>query len=257
VTAAAGAPATALMAARELLGMGRAEEARTLAALARGAYPAETSELAAQIALARHEPEAALAELRHAGERAAPALRRAVGMSLAEAGRSQEALALLEPLAGGGDPQTLDAIAIALADSGRDQEAVAILGRVLAAAPRDARAHQVLGAVALHREQPAEARRELELAVGIDPRLAVAWNGLGVARFRLEGPGAALAAWHKAVELDPDYFDALLNIGMVSAAVGQKTEARQALQRFVAKAPPTRFGADLLKARSLLRELGS
>ena len=256
LTAADGAPATALLVAQELLGLGRAEEARTVAELARAAYPAESAAIAAQCALTRREPEAAFAELRRAGERAAPALRRAVGVALADAGRSGEALALLQPLAGGGDPETLDAIAIALADSGRDQEAVAVLGPVLAAKPRDARAHQVLGAVALHREQPDEARRQLELAVGIDPRLAVAWNGLGVARFRLEGAGAALAAWHKAVEIDPNYFDALLNIGMVSAAVGQKSEARQALQRFVAKAPPSRFGADLVRARTLLRELG-
>jgi choline-sulfatase len=257
VAAADGAPATALLAARGLLQLGRFGEAETLDALARGAAPAESAALAAEIALARHDPEAALAELRRAGgERAAPALRRAVGAALAEAGRPQEALALLEPLAAGGDPATLDALATALADSGREREAAAVAARVLAAQPRDARAHQVLGTVALHEEQPAEARRQLDLAVAIDPHLAVAWNGLGVARFRLEGPGAALAAWRQAVAIDPDYLDALLNIGMVSAAVGRKAEAREALLRFVAKAPPGRFGPDLVKARSLLRELG-
>jgi choline-sulfatase len=258
VTAAEGAPATAILAARGLLELGRLDEAETLNALARAAAPEESAALAAEIALARHDPQTALAELRRAGgERAAPALRRAVGAALADAGRPQEALALLEPLAAaGGDPATLDALATVLADSGREREAAAVAARVLAAQPRDARAHQVLGTVALHQEQPAEARRQLEAAVAIDPRLAVAWNGLGVARFRLEGPGAALAAWRHAVAIDPDYLDALLNIGMVSAAVGRKAEAREALLRFVAKAPPGRFGPDLLKARSLLQELG-
>jgi choline-sulfatase len=257
VAAADGSPAMALIAARELMKLGRAEEAQALLALARGTAPAESAALATEIALARRDLEAALAELQRAGgARAAPALRRAVGAALVEAGRPQEALALLEPLAAGGDPAALDALGMALADSGREREAAAVVARVLATQPRDARAHEILGAVALHEEQPAEARRQLELAVEIDPRLAVAWNSLGVALYRLEGPGAALAAWKKAVTVDPDYFDALLNIGMVSAAAGRKAEAREALQRFVAKAPPRRFGPDLEKARSLLRELG-
>ena len=290
VRAAGGAPATALMAARGLLKLGRVDEARTLAALARGADPAAASALAVDAALAGNDLDAALAELRARGGEARAGgdgrdggtgrdgdaagtggtvgtaagtagtetarQRRAVGMALADAGRPQEALALLEPLAGDGDPGTLDALAVALSESGRDQEAATVAGRVLAAVPRDARAHQILGTVALHRDQPAEARRELDLAVAIDPRLAVAWNALGVARLRLEGPGAALDAWRKAVAITPNYWEALYNLGLVSAAVGRKAEARQALERFVAKAPPKLFGPDLDKARTLLRELG-
>ena len=62
--------------------------------------------------------------------------------------------------------------------------------------------------------------------------------------------------WRKAVEVEPDYWEALCNLGLASAEAGSKGEARQALERFVAKAPPSRFGADLVKARNLLRELG-
>jgi choline-sulfatase len=257
VEVAGGAPMVALIAARELLRLGRLREADAMARLARGAGGGAGAAVAVDVALARGDLDAALAEVRRpAGGPAAVASRRAVGLALADAGRPQEALALLEPLAGGGEPAVLDGIAVALADSGRDQEAAAVLGRVLAAAPRDARAHQILGTVALHREQPAEARRHLELAVQIDPRLAVAWNTLGVARLQVEGPNQALAAWRQAVALHPDYWEALFNIGLVSAAVGRKGEARQALERFVANAPPQLFGPDLTKARALLRELG-
>jgi choline-sulfatase len=271
VAAAGGSPITALIAARALLKLGRLDEAQTFAELARGADPdgSASGALAVRIALARNDLDAALAGLRRldgrrppgppapAGEAAETAeLRRAAGIRLADAGRSQEALALLEPLAGGGDPATLDAIAIALSETGRDQDALAMVDRVLAAAPRDARAHQILGTVALHREQPVEARRQLQLAVELDPRLAIAWNTLGVARLRLEGPATALDAWRKAVEIAPDYWEALYNIGLVSAAMGRKAEARQALERFVSKAPPDLFGPDLVKARTLLRELG-
>jgi choline-sulfatase len=272
VAAAGGAPIMAFIAARALLRLGRIDEAAAFAELAHGgggvggAGGSETAALDVQIALAHNDLDAALAALRRLdtnppapraeGDAAAPALRRAVGLRLADAGRSKEALALLEPLAGGGDAATLDAIAIALSETGRDQEAAAIVGRVLAAAPRDARAHQILGAVALHREQLAEARSQLQLAVDLDPRLAIAWNTLGVAQFRLEDPGAALVAWRKAVEIAPDYWEALYNIGLVSAAMGRKAEARQALERFLSKAPPDLFGPDLVKARTLLRELG-
>jgi choline-sulfatase len=261
--AAAGAPVTALIAARALLQLGRIEEASDMAVLARGAGAAEVAALAVDLALARGDLDAALRELRRGrgaspgspGSRSAPAMaaqRRAVGMALADAGRSEEALTLLEPLAGGGDPAMLDALAVALSDGGRDQEAAAVAGRVLAGAPRDALAHQILGTVALHREQPAEARRQLQIAVGLDPRLAIAWNTLGVARLRLEGPSAALDAWRKAVEIAPDYWEALYNIGLVSAELGRKSEARRALERFVAKAPPDLFGPELAKARTLL-----
>jgi len=286
VAAADGAPVTALIAARALLQLGRVDEARSLAALAHGADPAAVAALAVDLDLARGDLNGALAQLRRSGgsrslisepaapgapgvpgaavlpgSRAAPATpampaqQRAVGMALAEAGRPEEALPLLEPLAGGGDPALLDALAAALSDSGRDQEAAAVAGRVLAAAPRDAHAHQILGTVALRQEQPAEARRQLQAAVDLDPRLAVAWNTLGVARLRLEGPGAALDAWRKAVEIAPDYWEALYNVGLASAELGRRDEARRALERFVGKAPPDLFAAELAKARTVLGEL--
>jgi choline-sulfatase len=265
VAAADGSPVTALVAARALLRLGHVAEARSLATLARGGDPVAAAALTVDLDLAGGDLDAALAELRRGGgvpgrpgtsqAPPAPALaaqQRAVGMALVEAGRSAEALPLLEPLAGNGDPALLDALAMALGDGGRDAEAATIAGRVLAAAPRDARAHLVLGTVALRREQAAEARRQLQLAVELDPRLAVAWNTLGVARLRLEGPGAALAAWRRAVEIAPDYWEALYNVGLASAEVGRKSEARQALERFVGKAPPELFAQEIAKAREVL-----
>lgn len=275
VAAADGSPVTALVAARALLQLGQVAEARSLATLARGGDPAAAAALAVDLDLAGGDLDAALQELRRGGggvpgrpgasqapagmALAAPVLaaqQRAVGMALVEAGRSEEALPLLEPLAGGGDPALLDALAMALGDGGRDAEAAAVAGRVLAAAPRDARARLVLGTVALRREQVAEARRQLQAAVELDPRLAVAWNTLGVARMRLEGPGAALAAWRRAVEIAPDYWEALFNVGLASAEVGRRGEARAALERFVQKAPPKLFAEEIAKAREVLRQIG-
>jgi len=266
VAAADGSPVTALVAARALLRLGEVGEARSLATLARGGDPVAAAALTVDLDLAGGDLDAALAELRRGGGApgrpgtapAAPALaaqQRAVGMALVEAGRSAEALPLLEPLAGGGDPALLDALATALGDGGRDAEAATVASRVLATAPRDARAHLVLGTVALRREQAAEARRQLQLAVELDPRLAVAWNTLGVARLRLEGAGAALAAWRRAVEIAPDYWEALYNVGLASAELGRKSEARAALERFVGKAPRDLFATEIAKAREVLAGL--
>jgi len=51
--------------------------------------------------------------------------------------------------------------------------------------------------------------------------------------------------------------DALFNIGLIAAQAGRPAQARQALTRFVATAPPARFGPDLQKARRILAQLPS
>ena len=96
----------------------------------------------------------------------------------------------------------------------------------------------------------------LRQALALSDRLATAWNTLGVALYRTEGPAAAIEAWQRALALDPRQYEALLNVGLVAAEAGRTAEARQALRQFVATAPPARFGSDLAKARGLLRQLG-
>ena len=131
-----------------------------------------------------------------------------------------------------------------------------MLERVIAADPKNARAHEILGMVHLRMRRPEVARAHLEQALALNRRLPNAWNTLGVALYDLEGPAAALAAWQQAVALDPTQYEALLNIGLVAARTGRRGEARQALRRFVSTAPPQRFAADLGKARQLLQEIG-
>lgn len=65
----------------------------------------------------------------------------------------------------------------------------------------------------------------------------------------------ALALSDGGREIAPDYWEALYNVGLASAELGRKSEARQALERFVGKAPPELFRAELAKARTLLGEL--
>jgi tetratricopeptide (TPR) repeat protein len=66
---------------------------------------------------------------------------------------------------------------------------------------------------------------------------------------------ASVEAWSRAVALDPKLYDALYNLGLVAGKSGMVREARAALERFVAEAPPAQYGPDIEKARGLLRTL--
>jgi choline-sulfatase len=189
----------------------------------------------------------------------ADSLVRQLGLALSEAGRAPEAVAILAPLAErpGADPSTLNAMGLALADAGRAAEAAALLRKLVAGHPEDPRGHENLGIVTLRMDRPAEAKEHLERALRLNPELPISWNTLGVALFRLEQPAAALDAWERAVALDPSQYDALYNIGLVAAASGRARQARQALSRFVAGAPPARFASEIAKARQQLARLGS
>jgi len=253
-----GAPSVAIAAAANLLALGKLDEAAEHADLARKGNPAGANDILVQVALARHDVKGAKEIMQRAvaAGQASAELRRRYVLLLAGEGEPQQAIAALQPLADGGDPEATLALATALSDSGRNPEAQARLETFLKSQPENARAHELLGMVALRLERPADARTELERSLALDGKSASAWNTLGVALYRLEGPAAALAAWQKAVALDPTQYDALLNIGMVAAKAGRRAEAVQALKRFLATAPADRFGEDRAKARGILREIG-
>jgi tetratricopeptide (TPR) repeat protein len=182
-------------------------------------------------------------------------LRRQYGLTLAWTGRAEEAVAVLTPLAAGGDPAALNALGTALLEAGRPEQAIAVLERVFARDPDDAQALENLTVAHLTlgrwREAEALARRTLEA----DPRRAPAWNHLGVARWR-QGDGAgALAAWERSLELAPQEFDTLYNLGLKAAELGQPERAKAALARFVREAPAARYRRELVAARDVLARL--
>jgi superkiller protein 3 len=183
-------------------------------------------------------------------------LDRQLGMALAEAGRPREAVAVLEPLAAQKDPETLRALGSALADAGEADRAVAVLSTAREAAPNDPEILAALGMAELRRDRPADAARWLRDALQLNDGLASAWNALGVALYSTEGPAAAVGAWQRAIALDPQLWDALYNVGLVAASLGDRDTARRALSIYVATAPRERFAAEIAKARQLLSSLG-
>lgn len=242
---------------------GRYEEA---AALAREAI-AERPDLGVayeHLALALRQAERhgeAVEALRGAVERrvGGDSLREQLGLALSESGRAAEAVAVLEPLAARPEAgaSTLNALGIALSDASRHGDAVKVLQRAAGRHPNDPKAFENLGIVALRMDQPEAARAQLERALALNSALPISWNTLGVALYRTTGPDAALQAWERSVTLDPRQYDALFNIGLVAAQAGRSAQARRALTRFVATAPPARFASDIQKARQILAQLPS
>ena len=101
----------------------------------------------------------------------------------------------------------------------------------------------------------AEARKNLEHAVTLGKRRVRAWNALGVAWLRLGEPRKAIGCWQTALELNPEQYDALYNIGRVSGQIGDWKTARQALESFVKVAPPKQYARDLAEVRGALSDM--
>ena len=184
------------------------------------------------------------------------AVRIRLGLLLSETGRARDAIRLLQPFAAGGDPDILNAYGIALADSGDPAGAVREFERILATDPKNARAHQNLGIVALRTGNLPPARASLERALALDPDLPLALNALGVVEAQSGNFPAAIARWSRVVTLDPTQFDALFNLGVVAAEHGSHDIARKALTDYVTRAPEARYAAEKKEAAAILRSLG-
>ncbi len=243
----------------EAYSSGRADDAVALAreiVAARPTMPLGRS-LLAQALLEAGRQDEALAEMRRARDDGVTTetLLRQLGLTLAERGETEAALAAVASLVAAGDLDARLVRAQALADAGRLAPAEAEVQQVLAARPDDPRALELVSLVELRRGRPEAARAAAAQAVELAPGQARAWNNLGVALFQLGRPSAALDAWQRAVDNDPRLWDALWNLGVQSAKLGRVEPARRALAAFARGAPLARFAADREEASRLLAAL--
>lgn len=187
---------------------------------------------------------------------ATPALLRQLGLSLTELGRPQEAVGILTSMAEDGDPNTLNALGVVLSEAGDQEAAKQVLLRVFESDPRDATTHETLALVELRRQNWVESRDHAQRALELNDELALAWNYLGTAVYNLGDPREALAAWDRALALEPSNSDVLYNVSVIALEVGDHDRARRALRTFIDTAPPARYGPDIEQARQMLRRLG-
>ncbi|HXT23144.1 MAG TPA: tetratricopeptide repeat protein, partial [Thermoanaerobaculia bacterium] len=197
----------------------------------------------------------AVMEKARAAGLAADTLLRQLGLTLAGAGRTAEAVAVLQPLADRGDLDAMNNLALAHSEAGLQREAFTTLQQVLARDPDNAKALELLGLVELRLHHWPQARDASRRAVQRRAGLARAWNNLGVASWQLGDVDGALDAWQQAVAREPDFWDALWNLGLKAAEAKRVDVALPALRRFAAEAPAARYGADRERARELAAQL--
>jgi arylsulfatase A-like enzyme/Flp pilus assembly protein TadD len=202
-------------------------------------------------------PAAAIDMLRRAVSSGAAneAMKVRLGLLLSETGQAKEALETLRPFASGNDPDVLNAYGIALADSGDLAGARGEFQRVLTIDRTNAKAFENLGVVSLRAGDVAAARASLTKALALNDRLPTALNLMGVIEMKSNRPVEAIVWWRKAVDADPKLFDAMYNLAIVAARTGKNDVARDALHRFIDKAPPQRYADDIATARALLGQL--
>lgn len=124
-----------------------------------------------------------------------------------------------------------------LVHAGRFPEAEAAVASVLARLPRHARAHYVRGLAALFQERPQQALESVEQALRterVNPQYHfVAGMCLGA----LGRGDEAVGAYRRALQLRPQFFEALANLGNVHEGAGRFAEAAACYQRALALRP--------------------
>jgi len=190
---------------------------------------------------------------------ASPYLERQLALTLAQVGRTGDAVRLMEGHARSNDPDALDVLGLVLAEAGQSARAREVLSRSLQIDERNPRARQNLALAALHEADWPLCEREARAALALNIALPLSWNYLGIALFNQRRTDEAIEAWQRSVELDPDDLDVLFNLASVAARAGRREIARPALERYVKEASVPSFGnryaAELAVARSLLRGL--
>lgn len=179
-----------------------------------------------------------------------------LGLLYSVQGKSREALGVLEPLHESRNPDVLNALGIVRATAGKVPEALTAFQSALRVDPGNAVAWQNIGLTEVQHGRAPEALAAFENAFRINDRLPRAWNGRGVALERLGRHAEAIESWKRSVSLDPQQFEAMLNLGTVALEQGNAALAREALRHFIASAPPALFAGDLRRARRLLAESG-
>ena len=170
-----------------------------------------------------------------------------LGVILSQTGRCTEAVQLLRKAISQapGHAQLYNNLGVALHRLGKPDEAVSQFNRALQIRPDFAKAYNNLGAALIELGRVDEAVIACAEAIRLQGDLKQAHNNLGLAlkkKAAISSCGAgslqdAAASFEKAIALDPEYAEALSNLGMVLIAQGKLKEAADNLQKAVSLAP--------------------
>jgi arylsulfatase A-like enzyme/Tfp pilus assembly protein PilF len=176
-----------------------------------------------------------------------------LGTLLQEAGRFERSAQVLEAAARM-NPQDLEAknrLGTTYARMGRAADAERAFRTVLEADPRSGEALTNLGVLYLATDRRDQAVTALKAALGADPGLAGARNTLAVAYAKSGNLAGAVEEWRALLQTQPENPDVLYNIGTALLQLGRAAEAVSYLDRFVAAAPPA-YAADVARVRQMI-----
>lgn len=165
----------------------------------------------------------------------------ALGIIMIDNGRFDEALDLLRKSLAiiDFDPETWNYLGVAAWNKGLYDDALEAYEKALALDSNYPIVFNNRGSLFLSRylkgrsaDDLVRAREDFQKAVGLDPKYASAWNGLGVALRQSGDADGAIAAWTKAVEIKPDLGFALYNLGLGLLGRGDKAEALRHFARY-------------------------
>ncbi len=126
-------------------------------------------------------------------------------------------------------------LGLALCASGQNEQKLA------RAREKDPRYQYNLGLFHLNGGNVDEALKALQKSLALDPRSALAWNALGLARSMKGELEASSEAYRKSLELDPAFSEARNNLGTVYQELGFLDRAQAEFEKVVRDANyPTR-----------------
>ena len=123
------------------------------------------------------------------------------------------------------NPRAYHTLGISLADAGRTSEAIAQYEAALRLKPDYAQAHNNLGIALASTGRGPEAIAQYEAALRLKPDYADAHSNLGVALARLGHTPEAIAQFEEALRLKPDSAEVHNNLGSALANMGRTSEA--------------------------------
>jgi tetratricopeptide (TPR) repeat protein len=153
-------------------------------------------------------------------------------------GRYKEAVAILASIEKdkAGDPGFDYLYGTALIGDGQDARGTAVINRILSRGD-SAEARLLRGTLELSAHDRDSARVDLEKAIALNPRLAVAHARLGELLLTLGESEGARAAFAQELALDSDEFTSNLNMGVLAKQDQEYVEARRHFERALSARP--------------------
>ena len=166
--------------------------------------------------------------------------------------RADLAVTLLEPLEAA-NTHNMDfeyVLGSSLIQAGQRREGIARIEKVAEAGP-SADAYFLAGATLMQMNEFESARRDLEAAMRLDPRIPGIQTLVGTARDKTGDPTQAELAFRDALKQNPDDFEANLYLGAILYKRREMDEAKPYLERAVRLNPKNslaRYEAAMLKS---------